>query len=104
MADKPTYYRALPKRTKRLEKPRESRSVRGYTRAWYRLRAMILNESPLCLHCLSVGRTTPATEVDHITPIRAGGSNARSNLQPLCKPCHSRKTATESGGDRGVKT
>ena len=36
--------------------------------------------------------------VDHITPINDGGTNEWANLQPLCAPCHNRKTATEDGG------
>ncbi|MGZ6536385.1 MAG: HNH endonuclease [Actinomycetota bacterium] len=39
----------------------------------------------------------PATEVDHITPQRIGGTNDRANLQALCHRCHSRKTALENG-------
>ncbi|WP_366141808.1 HNH endonuclease signature motif containing protein, partial [Propionivibrio sp.] len=38
---------------------------------------------------------TPATDVDHIVPIRRGGTNKHENLQPLCHACHSRKTATQ---------
>jgi 5-methylcytosine-specific restriction protein A len=39
---------------------------------------------------------TPANEVDHVD----GDSfnNAPSNLQSLCKPCHSAKTVKENGG------
>ncbi|OWK34953.1 hypothetical protein FRUB_09795 [Fimbriiglobus ruber] len=38
-----------------------------------------------------------ATEVDHITPFRGSVELQydRLNVQSLCKPCHSRKTATE---------
>jgi 5-methylcytosine-specific restriction protein A len=47
-----------------------------------------------------MGRITPATVIDHITPHR--GDRAlfwqSSNWQALCKPCHDRKTATEDGG------
>lgn len=33
-----------------------------------------------------------ATEVDHIV---AGDNHAESNLQPVCQPCHRRKSALE---------
>ncbi|ARU06744.1 hypothetical protein CCO03_08700 [Comamonas serinivorans] len=38
-----------------------------------------------------------AWECDHIVPREQGGSNAESNLQPLCKdPCHREKSAREA--------
>ncbi|MGA6536930.1 HNH endonuclease signature motif containing protein [Stenotrophomonas sp. NPDC101269] len=45
---------------------------------------------------MAEGRTTAASHVDH----RDGDSrnNDLSNLQGLCRPCHSAKTAREDGG------
>ena len=37
----------------------------------------------------------PATELDHIIALARGGTEAWSNLQPLCRACHRRKTNTE---------
>ncbi len=39
----------------------------------------------------------PAVEVDPIVALAAGGSNTFDNLQALCKPGHSRKTALDTG-------
>jgi 5-methylcytosine-specific restriction protein A len=39
---------------------------------------------------------TPANEVDHVDG--DSHNNAPSNLQSLCKPCHSAKTVNENGG------
>lgn len=72
---------------------RVSPSRRGYTAAWQRLRAYKLRRSPMCEQC-----GQPGQEVDHIMPLRAGGTNAYENLQTLCKSCHSRKTVAEDGG------
>ena len=72
---------------------RGSASSRGYGARWRRLRRMQLNKAPMCVRCGSA-----ATEVDHITPRAAGGSDAFDNLQSMCKSCHSRKTAGEDGG------
>lgn len=74
---------------------RPSPSARGYDRGWQRIRRRILASNPLCVHCRENGRVTLATEVDHIIPLRAGGTHDDSNLQPLCKSCHSRKTGAE---------
>lgn len=67
------------------------------TENWKRVRLRVLNAQPLCVSCLEHGRTTAAREVDHIQPISAGGAPfALGNLQPLCTPCHSRKTRREA--------
>ncbi|WP_407047632.1 HNH endonuclease [Vibrio cholerae] len=39
---------------------------------------------------------TAATDVDHIINKACGGTDAESNLQSLCKPCHKEKTRSES--------
>lgn len=50
----------------------------------------------MCAHCATIGRVEPATEVDHVVPIRRGGARLDpANLQALCKRCHSRKTMAE---------
>lgn len=67
---------------------------RGYGSAWRKLRMYVLRREPMCRACKRRG----ATEVDHILPLSRGGTNALSNLQPLCKSCHSTKTTTEDGG------
>jgi 5-methylcytosine-specific restriction endonuclease McrA len=48
-----------------------------------------------CVKCNATGQL----EVDHIKPVRAAPELAfeLSNLQTLCKPCHSAKTKLEVG-------
>ncbi len=58
-------------------------------RSWRRLREAMLNSEPLCRMCRDIGKTTLASCVDHIIPIRDGGTDARDNLQSLCATCHS---------------
>lgn len=75
---------------------------RGYGFRWRRLRKMFLQAHPHCADPHGIheeeGQIVAATEVDHITPKERGGRDAWDNLQSLCKPCHSRKTAIEDGG------
>lgn len=71
------------------------------TARWRRLREIILNRQPLCADPFALhaawGRFEPAVEVDHIVPLTEDLSLAydEANLQPLCRACHSRKTAFE---------
>lgn len=77
---------------------RGSAASRGYDARWRRIRARHLASHPLCVDCLKHGRTEAAHHVDHIIPLRKGGTHAAGNLQSLCASCHSRKTAKEDGG------
>jgi 5-methylcytosine-specific restriction endonuclease McrA len=36
-------------------------------------------------------RTAPGTTIDHVKPLRAGGTNWPANLRPACPSCNSRK-------------
>jgi 5-methylcytosine-specific restriction enzyme A len=82
---------------------RGTHTKRGYDGSWSALRLRILKRDQyLCQHCLHRdNRMVPAEHVDHIKPFTSNGDPLRldpSNLQALCQPCHSRKTALEDGG------
>jgi len=63
---------------------------------WRRKRRSFLLEHPFCEECRRNGRLTRATLVDHIIPIKMGGSLLdEGNLQALCASCHSRKSIQE---------
>ena len=62
---------------------------------WQPLRRKVLQKEPFCRHCKFNGLTVEATVVDHIIPVHRRGSHDISNLQPLCKPCHDKKTYSE---------
>ena len=70
---------------------------RGYGSRWQRERKKFLETHPLCAECMKEGRYTKATVVDHIVAHRGDEKLFwdRSNWQPLCKPCHDRKTGNE---------
>jgi len=66
---------------------------------WRQTRAQYLAAHPLCIICLAIGMKTPAVDLDHIRPIRRGGSPYDpANLQSLCKTHHSQKTIGRDGG------
>lgn len=80
------------------DKERGTRQQRGYDAQWQKLRLIVLAEEPLCRFCKEEGRTTAATDVDHIEPISSAPHKRleRSNLRSLCHECHSRHTATQN--------
>ena len=78
-----------------VDERRGSSAERGYGRTWRRVRLMVLADEPLCRMCKADGRLTAASEVDHIDG--DSRNNQRGNLRPLCKPCHSRRTARDQG-------
>lgn len=86
--------------TKRHDERRESSTQRGYGYKWQKARAGYLAAHPLCAECERKGRTTIATDLDHIRPHKGDMTLFwdRSNWQGLCAACHSAKTAREDGG------
>lgn len=92
---------AIESDKKRALDPIRQASLKFYkSTQWQRLRRMQLADEPLCRTCGDIG-----VHIDHITPIRAGGSAyALDNLQTLCHACHSRKTRREAAeaGSTGI--
>jgi len=95
---KPAHSRSEQQRKADADRNRPGRRQRGYTRAWEKIRLAALRREPLCRACKAEGRVTAATEVDHIDG--NARNNAADNLRPLCKPCHSRRTARDQGFGR----
>jgi len=81
------------------DKARGSAASRGYGHKWRTYRQSYLSAHPLCVTCSAEGIVTPATVVDHIQPHRGDHLLfwGPDNHQPLCQPCHRRKTASEDG-------
>ena len=72
-------------------------------RAYQRMRYVSLGEGPRltdaewsevlsgCVEaCLACGTTEDIT-VDHIRPVKDGGTDSKDNVQPLCRSCNSSK-------------
>lgn len=69
--------------------------------AWRKVRKWYILRNPLCEECERQGKITSGSLVDHIIPINNkdaydtkghGEPLKGSNLQTLCKRCHSTKT------------
>lgn len=82
---------------------RGTAAQRGYDANWRRIRAAFLASHPCCADPFHVHGDWKvlATEVDHIVPLRLGGTHDASNLQALCRSCHSRKSLNELRRGRG---
>jgi 5-methylcytosine-specific restriction protein A len=81
---------------------RGSSAQRGYGGRWQRYREQYFAdpEHALCVLCLLEGRTTLAEHIDHKIPADPDSPLFwdPTNHQPLCKPCHSRKTVERDHG------
>jgi 5-methylcytosine-specific restriction enzyme A len=72
-------------------------------RGWERVRRTVLRrDRGRCTALLSGGQRcgAPASEVDHIVPRSAGGSDSMANLQSLCGYHHNHKTGVEARAAR----
>lgn len=85
---------------------KESRQSRGYGAEWEKVRRRVIERAKgMCEQCMLEGKVVQGKDVDHIVSrARAkvlGWSKAKteamSNLQYLCRPCHGKKTAEETG-------
>jgi 5-methylcytosine-specific restriction protein A len=65
-----------------------------HTARWRKLRALVLQEEPLCCDCMNENQVIASTDVDHEVPHRGDLELfwSRANLRGRCHECHSRKT------------
>src|SRR6056297_495423 len=73
------------------EKHRDLKAKKFYSSsAWHRARKYKLAQDPLCEYCSENERTTIATEVDHIIPLKIDWSRRLdfNNMKSTCHRCH----------------
>lgn len=75
-------------------------SARCSTAQWKRLRAKTLQRDEHICQLHLPGCTFDATAVDHVINYAQGGTDDMDNLQSVCGPCHSKKTAREAAAGR----
>lgn len=91
--------RVRPSRTTRVSIGTTAELQRLGSSKWETLRVQVLTEAKglcQCSDCRSTGAVRLATEVDHIVPLWAGGSNAAANLQAISSECHRAKSEREA--------
>lgn len=98
---RPRHWKPTQRRAEEVRGP-GSTTARGYGADWRRVRDQVLRDEPLCRPCTEAGRVTPAVEVDHIFPIRQRPDLRleRSNLRPICRPCHQARTGADGATAR----
>ncbi len=84
----------IPKKPKHF---RETDNASFYSsKRWKSLRNFFIQKFPICAQCKRNGELNNAQVVDHVVPIRLGGSPIdQKNLQSLCNPCHNKKSGME---------
>lgn len=84
----------------RVTEAREKFNAPYKSQAWGAIRARTLTENPLCVACMSAGRVSLASHVDHVFPWQLWGREAftRNLFQGLCPKCHGIKSAEEKRG------
>lgn len=79
-----------------VRKRQARRALPTNSARWRKIREAQLAREPLCRCCAAADIVCAATDVDHINGDDA--DHRDSNLQSLCRSCHSAKTARENGG------
>jgi 5-methylcytosine-specific restriction enzyme A len=74
---------------------RKSAAQRGYDYQWQRFRKQYLALNPLCKDCQAIGIVKGATDIHHIEKLcdHPDLKYDDSNLMPLCKMHHDKRTA-----------
>ena len=80
---------------KRRTQYRKHAAARGYDYQWQQFRKRYLALNPLCMDCKKIGIVTAATAIHHVQKLkpRPDLKYEESNLMPLCKMHHDRRTA-----------
>jgi len=76
---------------------RRAIAKRARGRAGMAQRERRLKAEPFCRDCAEYGIQRLADEIDHITPLSAGGQDADDNVRSLCRVCHSARTRATRG-------
>lgn len=79
------------------------KDIKWYGQKWWKeTRLKVLQEDPVCVVCLLLGKLTPSVDCDHIEAHQGDWEmfHDRTNLWALCKSCHATKSHHEGRGLR----
>ena len=88
---RPAHQQSRKQQNEDYNRRRGSSAARGYDWGWRQAALAYRHAHPLCVGCGAVGRTVPATLVDHIVPFRGDHELQwdRANWQSSCEWHHS---------------
>lgn len=91
-----TYLNSTPKTNKLSLQPKVEKHPGYAMNKWKQYSYIFRSQNPECNICKIVCNDPKEMVVDHIIPVRYGGSFQDSrNHQSLCGSCHSKKTVKE---------
>lgn len=82
-------------RDKEYNKKRDLKLRKFYSSGrWRKVRNRYIRKHPLCEYCKEKDEVTPATEVDHVIPVKVRWDLRLDpeNLKSSCHSCHMKKT------------
>lgn len=87
-------------RRRRSDAQRPNAAARGYGARWRKVARQFLRENPVCADCGGEATVPDHSPLTRKQLLSAGipDPDLPEFLEPRCKPCHDRKTATQDGG------
>ena len=88
------------KKQNRWHTARRRKKKSGYGAQWKSISVAWLRDHPMCVRCEQRDRRVVAVHADHIIPVSVAPARVHdlTNIQSLCRSCHTIKTNYERAG------
>lgn len=83
------WWQANPEKHRLYQAARRARFTEGFLVTERDVRRLFARHGGRCAYC----RLVPATELDHVVPLKRGGYHGIGNLLPACRSCNASKNA-----------